>query len=488
MLKIAKNAAEAVLNADLIAIFSTVTMFKESGERLLNELKFPSFAKFLEKAKPSGKSVYAETMASDGLRHALCLLPEKLSHHNSPTRRTALYQSIAELQKDAKKIAIVVMLEDHDHMHPLTAAVVRATQGESRKKNAQEAEVSLLFVGKDGRPLRNPQSAETVADIVRWVCRTVDTPPSELTPKSMSEQARKRFKGLPNVSVSEFVGQKLLTLNCGGIHAVGKAANEEPRMLIFDYHPKGAKRTAVICGKGVTFDTGGLSIKISGGMNNMKADMAGAAAVFGAFELLVRSGFKHRVVAVGGLVENAVSPESMKPDDILLFHSGKTVEINNTDAEGRLVLGDCLSYACREYSPEVAIDAATLTGAQLVATGKHFAAIISNDDRLERIALESGRATGELTAALPFAPEIFQDEFKSKMADMKNSVADRNNAQTSCAAQFIFSHIDDLDIDWLHIDLAGPSFIADRATGFGTLLIADTVERYFKRDRNPVGH
>jgi probable aminopeptidase NPEPL1 len=483
MLKIAKNSAELLLNADLVAVLSTASMIRESGEKWLKELSFPSFTKFVDAAKPSGKTISAESLSADGRRNVLCLLPEKMSHHNSPTRRTAIYQAIAESQRDAKKIALVVMLDEVDHLQPATAAIVRATQGESRKKNAKETEVSVLFVGNDGRPVRNTQPAETLADIFRWVCRTVDSPPSELNPKTMSEQTRKRFKGLPNITVNEFVGQKLLTMNCGGIHGVGKAAREEPRMLVFDYHPKGAKRTAVVCGKGVTFDTGGLSIKISGGMNNMKADMAGAAAVFGAFELLVRSGFKHRVIAIGGLVENAVSPDSMKPDDILLFHSGKTVEINNTDAEGRLVLGDCLSYACREYAPEVAIDAATLTGAQLIATGKHFAAVVSNSDRLERIALEAGRATGEMTAALPFAPEIFQDEFKSKMADMKNSVADRNNAQTSCAAQFIYSHIDDLDLDWLHIDLAGPAFIADRATGFGTLLIAETVERYFKRDR-----
>jgi len=126
----------------------------------------------------------------------------------------------------------------------------------------------------------------------------------------------------------------------------------------------------------------------------------------------------------------------------------------------------------RKYRPDALVDAATLTGAQLIATGVRHAAVISNRAGLERLAVDVGRATGDLTAPLPFAPELFQKEFESKVADMKNSVANRMNAQSSCAAQFVFSHVQDLDPPWLHVDLAGPAFRDDRATGFGVALLA----------------
>jgi probable aminopeptidase NPEPL1 len=151
------------------------------------------------------------------------------------------------------------------------------------------------------------------------------------------------------------------------------------------------------------------------------------------------------------------------------------VEINNTDAEGRLLLADAVSYAARVLKADVVIDAATLTGAQLVSTGKRHAAVVSNRDGLEGLAVRAGRATGDLVHPLLFAPEYYQAEFKSEMADMTNSVKNRNNAQSSCAAQFVYSHIQDLDVPWLHIDLAGPAHVDNRGTGFGAALVAEVV-------------
>jgi probable aminopeptidase NPEPL1 len=143
---------------------------------------------------------------------------------------------------------------------------------------------------------------------------------------------------------------------------------------------------------------------------------------------------KEAVVCAAALAENAIGPGAYRPDDILTMHSGHTVEINNTDAEGRLVLGDAVSYLARNYDLDAVIDAATLTGAQAIATGLRHAAVVSNREGLEKLAVRVGRETGDLTFPLPFAPEFFQDEFASKVADMKNSVANRRNAQSSCAA------------------------------------------------------
>jgi probable aminopeptidase NPEPL1 len=215
-------------------------------------------------------------------------------------------------------------------------------------------------------------------------------------------------------------------------------------------------------------------------METMKCDMGGAAAVLGAFRILVAARCQHRVSMVLCVAENAIGPTAYKPDDILTRHSGKTVEINNTDAEGRLVLADGVSWAARELEADIVLDAATLTGAQMVATGLLHAGVVSNDDALERTMIEAGTACGDLAHALPFAPEFYKQEFRSPVADMRNSVANRSNAQASCAAQFVFWHIEDAGVRWGHIDLAGPASLKDRGTGFGVALLAETVRRIGK--------
>ena len=214
-------------------------------------------------------------------------------------------------------------------------------------------------------------------------------------------------------------------------------------------------------------------------IEGMKADMGGAAAVLGAFLVLLESGTPHKTSLILCLAENAVSAPAYKPDDILTLHSGRTVEINNTDAEGRLLLGDGVSWAARELKATDVINAATLTGAQLISTGLVHAAIVSNDAELEATALAAGRASGDLGHPLPFAPELFQSEFRSPIADMRNSVANRMNAQSSCAAQFVYAHLSGAPgasrRRWCHIDLAGPAFPKDRGTGFGVALISELV-------------
>jgi len=303
-------------------------------------------------------------------------------------------------------------------------------------------------------------------------------PPAELNPKTYSSAIRQRFKEIAGVKIQEFVGKRLLEEGFGGAHAVGRTAPAEPRIVIATYGSASADHTVVLCGKGVTYDTGGLNLKIQGHMSDMKCDMGGSAAVLGAFEVLATSKIKARVICIVGLVENSIGPDSYRPDDVLTMHSGKTVEINNTDAEGRLVLADCLSYTVRKFKPQLAIDAATLTGAQLVATGNSYCGFVTNSDKIEKLGYEAGKRSGDLVCSLPFAPEFFQKEFESEVADMRNSVANRMNAQSSCAAQFVYSHIEDVAKHWAHIDLAGPAFIGSRGTGYGVGLMAEMVRDF----------
>jgi probable aminopeptidase NPEPL1 len=299
-----------------------------------------------------------------------------------------------------------------------------------------------------------------------------------MNPEKLAESAKELLVGLEHVRMKEIAGDALLENDLNGIHAVGRTALKAPRMLVATYTPPNASKLHVaLVGKGITFDTGGLHLKGRGSMETMKSDMGGSAAVAGAFRVLARTGCPHKLSLVMCIAENAIGPGSYKPDDVLIMHSGKTVEINNTDAEGRLLLADGVSYAARVLKADVIIDAATLTGAQLVATGLMHAAVMSNDEALERTAIEAGYATGDLVHPLPFAPEFYKAEFKSPVADMRNSVKDRANAQTSCAGQFIYNHLEDCAVRWCHIDLAGPSFRSDRATGFGVALMSEMVRR-----------
>ena len=249
-------------------------------------------------------------------------------------------------------------------------------------------------------------------------------------------------------------GESLAHAGMGGLWGVGKAAVHLPALVILDHNPGvESQQTISWVGKGIVYDTGGLSIKGKGGMPGMKTDMGGAAAVLAAFKAAVQLNVPHRVMALLCLAENSVGPEATRPDDILTMYSGRTVEVNNTDAEGRLVLADGVAYTTRHHKPDLVIDLATLTGAQMVSTGHRHAGIVCNDEAIENIAIKVGKETGDLVHPLPYCPEFFRGEFKSAVADMKNSVKDRLNAQSSCAGQFIAEHLGDYTGPWLHVDL-----------------------------------
>ena len=199
---------------------------------------------------------------------------------------------------------------------------------------------------------------------------------------------------------------------------MGKASEHLPALVILSYVPAGLEDSQSVClvGKGIVYDTGGLSIKTpTTNMAGMKTDMGGSAAVLGAFQALARSGIQQRVHGLLCISENSVGPLATRPDDVHTLLSGKTVEVNNTDAEGRLVLADGCFYASSTLNPRVIVDIATLTGAQLIATGKNHAAIFCNDEGLEDTAVRVGQHTGDLTHPLVYCPEFHKPEFRSQV-------------------------------------------------------------------------
>ncbi|KFM63195.1 hypothetical protein X975_23745, partial [Stegodyphus mimosarum] len=267
-------------------------------------------------------------------------------------------------------------------------------------------------------------------------------------------------------------GQDLAKRGFGGIYSVGQAAEHPPALAILSHTDPDAEETIAWVGKGIVYDTGGLCIKSKTSMAGMKRDCGGAAAILGAFYVAVKLGFQENLHAIFCLAENAVGPKAVRPDDIITMYSGRTVEINNTDAEGRLVLGDGVAYAEKDLNATTILDMATLTGAQGTATGRYHAALLTNSEEWEKAAVKAGQISGDLVHPVPYTPEIHFNEFASNIADMKNSVADRSNAQPSCAGLFVGAQIGfDYEGYWMHVDMASPVHCGDRATGYGVALL-----------------
>lgn len=324
------------------------------------------------------------------------------------------------------------------------------------------------------------QEITEVASSVRLCAHLVDRPPNDLNCRTYVDLVREIASDI-GCGLHVIQGTDLRDQGFGGLWGVGKASDNLPALAILSHTPAGMtdKKSICLVGKGIVYDTGGLSIKISGNMCGMKGDMGGSSAVLGAFRAIVKCGINTPVHALLCIAENSVGPLATRPDDVHTMFSGKTVEINNTDAEGRLVLGDGVAYAAAQLNPKVIMDMATLTGAQMIATGKRHAAIACNSDALDLLAQTTGRYSGDLVHPIPYCPEFFKAEFSSKVADMKNSVRDRSNAQSSCAGQFIANHLDgfmEKGGEWLHIDMAGPASSNERGTGYGVALLYSLVK------------
>ncbi|MGE5196112.1 MAG: leucyl aminopeptidase family protein, partial [Anaerolineae bacterium] len=265
----------------------------------------------------------------------------------------------------------------------------------------------------------------------------------------------------------------------GLILAVNRGSNREPVLIILEYlgDEKSKERTAVI-GKGITYDTGGLNIKPTGSMETMKSDMAGAAAVLGLIKAAIATGLKANIIGVIASTENAVGPLSYKPGDVYTSFSGKTVEISNTDAEGRLVLADAISYTQERLKPTRLIDLATLTGGILIALGEEAAGLFSNDDHLASELLAAGENTYERLWRFPLFNE-YKEAVKSSIADLKNSGG--RKASSITAAMFLQCFVK--NIPWAHLDIAGTAYLTDArlyhptpATGYGVRLLIDFFE------------
>jgi len=323
-----------------------------------------------------------------------------------------------------------------------------------------------------------------VAEGVELARDFVNEPPNVLFPEEFADRTKALEK--LNVEVDVLDEKAMGKLGMNALIGVGRGSARGSRLVTMRWNGARAKRAKpiVIVGKGVCFDSGGVSIKPASGMEDMKGDMAGAACVVGLLHALATRKAKVHAVGVIGLVENMPDGEALRPGDILASMSGQTIEVVNTDAEGRLVLADALWYAQETFSPRAIIDLATLTGAIIVSLGHELAGLFSNNDELAERLLAAGAATGEKVWRMPLG-QAYDKLIDSKVADVKNAGGRHGGAVT--AAQFLQRFLKDKDIPWAHLDVAGTAMGAPAsdvspswASGWGVRLldrlIADAYE------------
>ncbi len=368
--------------------------------------------------------------------------------------------SVVRSLAGVRKAAIALPLADDEALVSAGLAIALAgydfTEFRAKSTKGRSAPLKSATIALAAEPTAaQKQSIKDISAVAAAVNLTrdlVNTPPSHLYPASLSQAAIDAVAGL-DVDVTVWDEEDLRRDGCGGILAVGMGSANGPRLVRMSYAPEGATRHLAIVGKGITFDTGGISIKPAAGMEEMKGDMAGAAAVIGAMKAIATLGLDVRVTGWVPTAENMPSGTAQRPSDVITMYDGTTVEVLNTDAEGRLVLADALGMAVEE-KPDLVIDAATLTGAQRIALGARIAGVMANsDDAREQVCGAAERA-GEAVWPMPL-PSDLRASLDSPVADIAN-IGDRLGGMLS-AGVFLQEFIP-AGQAWVHMDIAGPAF------------------------------
>lgn len=353
---------------------------------------------------------------------------------------------------------------------------------DKKAKTDPIAELTLLtYVSPSERVHLGVRNAVIICEAVSFTRDLSNAPGNELTPRELALRTAQMCRK-NKIKVQVFDEKKLAGLKMGGILGVSQGSSEPPRMIIMEYGASKAKnkRPIVLVGKGLTFDAGGISIKPAADMDRMKFDMCGGAAVIGTMQAIAHLKLPLHVVGIVPSSENLLGSKAFKPGDVLTMYSGKTVEIINTDAEGRLILADALAYA-QKYKPEAIIDIATLTGHCVIALGHVGAGMMGTDSKLKDQLKEASNFTSEKIWELPMWKE-FDQQIKSHIADIKNIGGRPAGASTAAAFLKHFAG----DYPWVHLDIAGTANSEEElaytarlsATGFGVRLLTEVLRKW----------
>lgn len=413
-------------------------------------------------------------------------------------RLRALFAQTVKLAraKSKKSLAIIVPQEYASHARLFGEALVMSNHLLGRYKTGKAFEiekkkmihtVTFVLAGKTAQKASEKSFEQEVklgaaiGEAVNVTRDLINDPPNILTPRTMAEHAKKVAKEC-GIKITVFEKRDLEKMKMGAILAVNRASNhseDDARLIALEYLPNKNEKPIALVGKGIIFDTGGYDIKPSRHMADMQQDMSGAAAVISVMSLLKKMGIKRNVVGLAPLTANLVSSTAYKSSEIITTYCGKTVEITNTDAEGRMVLCDAISYAIKTYAPKRLIDIATLTGACCVALGDRYAGMMGTDDEAMKELKEIGRKTDDLAWRLPIHPD-WEEKMKSKIADLRNA-EDGYYAGAQKGAAFLKFFVE--KTPWVHLDIAGVAFTSDpkkyeshMGTGFGVRLLAYYLE------------
>jgi len=425
-----------------------------------------------------------------GLSRVIAVGLGKPAELNSRVLNEAGGHAVAALQQEPTAVIATGMLQAAQAAEVALGAVLRAYRFDKyRTKEKPEDKpklAKLTLLASEATAAKTAwEPLEGVAKGVSLSRDLVSEPPNVLNPAEMADRCKKLSE--LGVKVEILGPREMGRLGFGALLGVAQGSVNEPRMVVMQWNGTGNGRKArgkpvAFIGKGVTFDTGGISIKPAGGMEDMKWDMAGAGTVVGLMAAL--AGRKAKVDAVGlvGLVENMPSGSAQRPGDVVKSYSGQTIEVINTDAEGRLVLADVLWYCQQKFEPRFMIDLATLTGAMIVALGHEFAGMFSNDDALAQKLATVGQVVGEKVWRFPL-DDAYDQLIKSEIADMKN-IGGRPAGSIS-AAQFIQRFVN--KTPWAHLDIAGVAWstkdapcIPKGATAFGVRLLDHLVAQHYE--------
>lgn len=357
---------------------------------------------------------------------------------------------------------------------------------ESHPLEAEGAEIQLFINNQHAEDtLQAAVRAQHIAETQLSIYDIVNAPSNKKIPMDLANWAVK--SGKEHGYRVEIWDKAQLEAN--GMHAllaVNQGSPNPPVFIVMEYKPQGeALQKIGLVGKGVTFDTGGLSIKPAANMHLMKSDMGGAAAVLGTMEAIAKLKLPVHVMGVVPATENSVDAESLKPSDVIGSYSGKTIEVIDTDAEGRLILADGLSYVARNFQPDVLIDLATLTGSTVRTFGYHVAGLYSNNDELSNQLFQAGEQVGERVWRLPIW-DVYKEEVKSDVADVRN-ISGKPVAGGIAAAKFLEVFIENHPA-WAHLDIAGTAFIDSEfaaqksATAFGVRLLIEFLENFKEKE------
>ncbi len=413
----------------------------------------------------TGKREQVTRALVDGRRIAFVGMGDAVT----PDRLREVAGAAVRALRDVPSIAIALPVSTGDDVQAvLEGAAMGAYRYEHRQRDASQPVVCEIAVvaGEAEVSAYAVQSAAIAAQAV-WTTRDLaNTPPNLLSPVHFAD--RVAAEG-PERGVSVVVRDedRLRREGFGGIVAVGQGSSRPPRLVTVEHAPENATRHVVLVGKGITFDSGGLSLKPAASMQHMKYDMTGAATVYAVTVAAAALQLPIRVTAHLCLAENLVSSTATRPDDVITMRGGTTVEVTNTDAEGRLVMADGLVLAS-EAQPDAIIDVATLTGAQMVALGNRVSGVMGNDEAFVEALLRASREVGEQVWPMPI-PEEMRSMLDSEVADLANAKVGNRAGGMLLAAAFLREFVGERDgapIPWAHIDIAGPSTNTGSAFGF----------------------